>query len=197
MTRRDATPHHKRIFIPSKEEYKTMAANTASTTNKHIPGISADTLTLIGMFRNMKPGDLITKKDAQRAIGRDPTGLVGTALKRVLRDDSILIEWDRDQKGWRRMEGSDNLTRRRSGISSLRRRSRREVEKLSVVDFGQLTDPQKVEAAATASIMGAIAHLGTGNSVKRIEQSIVKADVVGLPIGKTLALFHDGGGGGQ
>ena len=154
--------------------------------------ISQDTLVLIGMFRALNnPEKLITKDEARRAIGRDPAGLVGTALKHVLREHGILVEWDRHKQGWRRMEGNDNLLRRRSGITAVRHKTHREAAKLSVIDFGKLSDPQKVETAAVASILGAMAHLSTTPSVKRIEGAIQKADAAGLPIGKTLALFHE------
>jgi len=154
--------------------------------------ISQDTLILIGMFRALDtPEKLLTKEDARKAIGRDPTGLVGTALKHVLHEFNILIEWDRVKGGWRRMEGNDNLTRRRKGIISMRHKSHREASKLSVIDFSKLTDPQKVETAAVASIIGAMAHFSTTPSIKRIEGAIEKADIAGLSFSKTLALFHE------
>ena len=154
--------------------------------------ISQDTLVLIGMFRALDaPDKLLTKPEAHAAIGRDPTGLVGTALKHVLHEHGMLIEWDREKQGWRQMQGADNLVRRRTGLIAVRHKAHREAAKLSVIDFTKLSDLQKVETAAVASIIGAMAHLTSTPSVKRIEGAIQKADAAGLPIGKTLALFHE------
>ena len=166
------------------------------TQRKVIPVISPDTLTIIAILRALEPGKVATKEELRKAIGRDPTGLVYTALRRLLRDHNIVIEYDRDMGGWRKMEGGDNLLGRKKGLASMRRKGKREGEKVSVIDFGVLSDPQKVEACTVASIYGAVAHLSTASGMKRIEGAIQKADAAGLPIGKTLALFHDTNGKG-
>ncbi len=164
------------------------------TTQKVIRVISPDTLTIISMFRELdSPEKVVTKDDLRAAIGRDPTGLIPTALRRMLRDHNTVIEWDRSVGGWRNMIGNDNLLGRKSGLSSIRRKARRNSEKLSVIDFAKLTDSQKVETCAVASICGAVAHVSTAHGMKRIESAIQKADAAGLPIGKTLALFHENG----
>ena len=168
---------------------------TETTRRKLIPAISPCTLTIIGIFRELinSPEKLVTKEELRVAIGRDPMGLVQTAIRHMLRDHGIVIEWDRTARGWRNMVGADNLLNRKDGISSLRRKSRRESEKLSVIDFGKLSDPQKLETCAVASVFGTVTHFSTSSTIRRIEGAVEKASVAGLPIGKTLALFHENG----
>jgi hypothetical protein len=164
-----------------------------TTMRKPIPAISADTLTIIGMFRELDGSEkTVTKEDLRAAIGRDPGSLVYTALRHMLREYGVVIKYVRKRGGWCRREGADNLLDRKDGISSMRRKARREGERLSVVDFAKLTDPQRVEICSVASIFGAVSHMATSHGIKRIEGAIQKADAAGLPIGKTLALFHNG-----
>ena len=163
-------------------------------TKDFIKAISPDTLTLIGMLRELDtPEKVMTKEAAKQAIGRDPTGLMGTAIRHMLRDHGVVVKYVREKGGWCRRDGADNLLDRRDGISSMRRKARHESERLSVIDFSKLSDPQKVETCSVASIFGAVAHVATAHGIKRIEGAIQKADAAGLPIGKTLALFHENG----
>ena len=170
------------------------ATDVTIATRKPIMAISADTLTIIGMFRALDtPDKILTKTELRATIMRDPMGLVYTAKRHVLKNYGMVIEWDRIAQGWRNMIGADNLSGRKDGYVSLRRKARRESEKLSVVDLTKLTDPQKIEACAVASIFGAVAHIATSSSVRRIENAVEKVNIAGLPLGKTLALFHDNG----
>jgi hypothetical protein len=176
----------------TRQDPFTQESKMELTTKKLIPAISPDTLTIIGMMRELDtPEKTITKDDMRKAIGRDPSGLIHTALRHMLHDHGIVIKYVRDRGGWCRRDGADNLVDRKDGLTSMRRKARHESERLSVVDFAKLTDPQKVEACCVASLFGAVSHLATSNGIKRIEAAVTKADAAGLPIGKTLALFHD------
>ena len=164
------------------------------TRRKLIPAISPDTLILIGLLKTLDtPDKVLSKEQMREAIGRDPTGLLPTALRHMLRDHNVVVKYVRDRGGYSRRDGADNLHDRRDGLNCLRRKSRHESERLSAVDFGRLTDPQKVEACAVASLLGVVGHMATSPSVKRIESAVQKADAAGLPIGRTLALFHENG----
>jgi len=169
---------------------------TVARTWKGIPAISPDTLTIIGIFRETKdsPEKIVTKEELWAAIGRDPTSCVQTAKRHCLREYGLVIEWDRVAGGWRNMLGADNLLRRKAGVGSVRRKARQESEKLSAIDFAKLSDPQRLEACAVASVFGVIGQFTTAPSIKRIEGAVEKASAGGLPIGKTLALFHDSNG---
>lgn len=166
---------------------------------KLIPAISADTITIISILRDTlsDPKMLVTKEDLRKAIGRDPTGLMATALRHLLRDHGMTVEYERLKGGWCNMVGGDNLRHRKAGVSCMRRKARREGEKLATIDFGKLTDPEKIETAAVASICGVVAHFAGTSSMKRIGGAIQKADAAGLPLGKTLSLFHDSGSNGK
>lgn len=173
-----------------------MTTDTLIDQRRHIPAISADTLTIIGMFRTLDSLEkIVTKAELWAAIGRDPTGYVQTAKRHMLRNHGVVIEWDRYAGGWRNAIGAENLLRRKRGMVGLRRKARRESEKLSAIDFDLLNDAQKMESCAVASIYGAVAHLSTTPSIRRIEGAIEKTSIAGLPIGKTLALFHENGSG--
>lgn len=164
------------------------------TRRKFILAISAESLAVIDAFHALDTKEkIVTKADLWAIVGRNPMGYVETAKRHLLRDYGMVIEWDRTAGGWRNMMGADNLLRRKDGIGGLRRKARREGEKLSVIDFAKLTDGQKLESCAVASICGAVACLSTTPSIRRIEGAIEKATAAGLPIGKTLALFHENG----
>ena len=165
-----------------------------ATRRKAIPSISPDTLTIVGILRGLDTAaKIVTKEELRAAIGRDPTPFIQTAKRHCLRDYGMVIEWDRPAGGWRNMLGADNLLRRTDGITSLRRKARRESEKLSLVDFAALGDAQRVEACAVASVFGVVAQFATSSGVKRIEGAVQTASAAGLPLGRTLALFHDNG----
>ncbi len=175
------------------ENNDTATAVAPRSTFRLIGSMGPDTLTIIGAFKALDDAEkIVTKEDLRAAIGRDPVGLIHTAIRHMLKDHGTVIEYDRVKGGWRKMTGADNLHGRKAGMAGLRRKARRESEKLCVVDFAALSDPEKIDACAAASIFGAVTHLSTTNGLKRIGGAIQKADSAGLPLGKTLALFHNG-----
>jgi hypothetical protein len=161
---------------------------------KIIPAISQDTLTLIGVLKTLKdPALTISKAELDRAIGRNCSSLMMTATRHLRTEDGLVVEYDRPHGVYRGMHGEKNLNSRRKSLGSIRRRTRREAEKLGCIDFTALGDAQKIEAAAVASTLGALHQFTSPQSQKKIESSIQKAEASGMSFGRTIALFHENG----
>ncbi len=159
-----------------------------------IPAISNDALILVGMFRAMQVGQILTYEEMTKAIGRDVTtsgrGVMNTAINRVLKDENIVVECVR-LVGFKRLDGKELIDAQRAGVQRIRGEAKRRSEKLSKLDLGKLDQTGLVEAYALQSMYGVMSHVATGRGVKKLESAVQKADSKLLPIGKTLALFHD------
>jgi hypothetical protein len=165
-------------FVPPRQPIKVM---------------SEATRTVIAMFRGLDtPEKSVTKEELSAAIGQPVKyGSITTAKKHLLQDYNVYIDWDRYARCFRNMMGEDNLIKRRGDMKSMRRKARCGREKIAVMHFDKLTDEQKIEACAYASIFGVMSHISESSSIKKIESAVTKANVGGIPIGNTLSLFNE------
>ena len=158
-----------------------------------IPAMGEHTRILIAMFKDI--GDrTISYAEATRACGREITPATAyTAIKRVLTDYNIIIKCQ-PGVGFRRSDGPEALEDRKKQVGFARRKSRRELKKLSVIDMSKLSHNEQIEAVITASIQQVIHHMGKPSSGRMLTAAAANAEKTEvLSLGNTLKLFADSG----
>ena len=158
-----------------------------------IPAASNDTMILERMIVVLGPGETVEYDAMSKAIGRDvrssAAGVLRTAMRRALRDHGIVVEAVRNV-GLRRVVGNELISAQRCGVDRIRREARRRVEKLSKLDVGSLSNPEKVSATAMASMFGAFEITVPSfllNKFGAAREGVIGSLVMGLTVGVIIA----------
>lgn len=132
---------------------------TETTVTRHaIQEISASAQQLIGLFRSMNVGDVVTYATANAAAGLDVKVKrypAYTAIKRVLIDDSIHIATVRGV-GFKRLSPAEAAATLPSDIGKSRRAAKRGLRKAQHVSILDVPAEKRMEFVAQATLCSLI-----------------------------------------
>lgn len=158
---------------------------------KAIPEISVDAQTLMGRLKKMQKGEAVTYKELSALIAGNvqgkARGYLNTARNRLLMDEAMVFEAVRGI-GIKRMDDAQIISVGEQATGKIHRASKRALRKLNCSDAGNLTNDQKVELNAAASVTGVIA-LMTRPAKLALIKAAVKTAENRLATGRTLDLF--------
>lgn len=158
---------------------------------KTIPEISVDSQLLIKRLMGAKKGELISYDELSKLISGDVRGhdyyALARARHRVLKDERIVFAVVRG-RGVRRIEDADHIGIGEMATNKVRRISRRSAEKMMCADFDKLTRDQKVEFNTHISVLGALAMVTKGSSIKQVKAAVSVSNER-LALGPTLDAF--------
>lgn len=161
---------------------------------KAIPEISVDAQTLMARLKKMQKGEAVSYKELSALISADvqkkARGYLNTARNRLLMDEAMVFEAVRGV-GIKRMDDAQIISVGEQATSKIHRASKRALRKLNCSDAGNLTNDQKVELNAAASVAGAIALITRPAKIALIKAA-VKTSENRIPTGRTLDLFKLG-----
>lgn len=169
---------------------------------KTIAEISYEAQALIQFFLGRlkeKPNEVVAYQDASEACGRDVRtaahGAMATARKRLHRDHGIVLEVVRSV-GFVWVKQEALVESRASGVAAIRRRAKREADKLAHggIQWDTLDNGAKVKANALLSLYGMVGSVATAPNMKKIEGKVSAAQGGQLALGHTLRLFSGNGG---
>jgi len=153
---------------------------------------STDTVIIENIFSQCKVGETVTYDELSKAIGRDvrkfASGSIQTTLKTMLAEHNMVFGNEKNV-GYVRI-ANDTVVNSVNDYDArqTQRISKRSLQKLSTVNFGELSEDGKKKHIVASSRMGAIAMFSQKSAVKKIESHI--KDSSHLPIGETLKLFQ-------
>jgi hypothetical protein len=90
--------------------------------------------------------------------------------------------------GIKRLNDSEQVAARNSGVAGIRRKAGRELQRLANVDVAKLTPDELVTYHTTGTVYGLLKHASSAPSVKKIRGSVAQSQQQ-LPLGKTFELF--------
>ncbi len=165
-------------------------SKTSVDTRPVIPAMGEHTRILIALFKDLREGQLLSYEEASKACAREiGPNQAQTAMNRVLVDYNIEIVCQ-PGVGFRLSVGKESLERRKKGLASARRKSKKELKKLSIVDMTKLSREEQIEAVSIASIQQVIHHMGKPSSVKKLTAAAANSEKTEmLSLGNTLKLF--------
>lgn len=161
-----------------------------------IPEISVDTRLLYERLAKLEKGETVTYTELSAIIGRDVRGprarhLLDRARKLALENDNVVVEAVVNE-GLRRP--LDTVVVTTTGECYRRGVIRRAViaaRKYAAVDYGALSEADRVKHNAEVSQLGAIKAFAADSTTKQLEASISGQQYNGpLPIGKMLDVFR-------
>lgn len=141
------------------------------------PGITPGIYTTraIDFLKAGKPGDVVTREKMTNIIGRDcglnslGYGNVNSAIRICERDHKIVWRWDRNEKVWVCLDGSQAVD---AGYSH-RQRARKEVKRSLVVansiDAGKLSDDKRRDLGVLKAAAGVMLLAGGTSFAKRLQ----------------------------
>lgn len=153
--------------------------------------MSADARLLYQRLTKVGVGEEISYDVLASEISRPVSGAttaLQTAVRNARKNDDMVFAAIRGV-GLKRLEDAEIIASATQGTVSIRRRARKEAEKLTKIrDYGALPQAKQIEHTARLSIFGAIAEMANEKSVKKIE-AIAGNRAGELPIAQTLAAF--------
>jgi hypothetical protein len=137
--------------------------------------------------------EIVTYAELKELIAMDPRGrgyaVVKSAREKILREKQYVFEVER-KHGIKRLAPADIIESSGSNGERIRRISKKAFQKLTSVngEFATLTHEQKMRHNMLASVYGAIAHMTSKPTLKRVEAKLGEA---ALPVQKTLEAFRN------
>lgn len=150
-----------------------------------------ETTEVLNVFRNLKPGDVVTYGQLLTATGRtdlrEIMGAIQSAKNIVERDDKIVIKNIR-KTGYKRLENNEIVDTAPVAVKTINRKAKKAARTLACTDFTSLSNDAKVTHNVNMSMLGAIGLCTSESKVKLVE-SVVRQENQILTLDKTLGLF--------
>lgn len=153
--------------------------------------MSADARLLYQKLKTIKIGDTISYAELGAEVNRvveGGTGVLRTALRRCQVDNQMLFGAIRGV-GLKRLTDTEIVSEATATTAAVRRKARRGAARLFLVnDFEGLSERDKSQHMARASILSSVAHL---TQERQIDKFIASAKEVRreLPVTETLKMF--------
>lgn len=152
--------------------------------------MSSNARFILQRLAKAEKGELVSYKTLADLIGSEVNGSTGalhTATRRALRDHDMVFAAVPGE-GVKRLTDAEIVAQSEDAVQRQRRASRRAAEKLTKVDFGAITDDEKVRHNAHLSLFSSVAHISSRKQVEQIEAAVRKAGH-DMPIAQTLKMF--------
>lgn len=149
--------------------------------------MSPDTRLLRQRLARMGKGETITYAELSAEISKEVTGgfsALQSARRSLLNDEGFVFSPVRGE-GLKRLNDSEIVAASDGDIVALRRRSKRAARKLSSAEFDALTEEEKLQHTAKASVLGAVAAMTTEKAVTAVSK-VAQGRANELPIRDTL-----------
>jgi hypothetical protein len=159
---------------------------------KSIPEISVDTKLLAQVIEKMEPGHVLTYEELSSLIGRDvrkrARGNLRSARLSALRSHGVVTEAV-TSVGIKRLEDTENVgTTGDAARRRIRRLANRAVQKLTAVNFDELTNDLKIKQNTELSQLGALRAFSRDAVSEKIAAKVAASNQQ-LAIAKTLEVF--------
>jgi hypothetical protein len=141
----------------------------------------------------MEIGDFVKYSELNKIIGRDVQkegrGYMNTARIIVEREDGktfgVIIN-----EGLKCLDSKEIINTAAFSIGHIKRTSRRSIKRIScIADLSTLPNEEKIRLNTYASVLGVMAMISKGSSIKKIEQKVQETQEQ-LPYVKTLEAFR-------
>ena len=155
--------------------------------------MSADARLLMQHMQTATVGQTVTYAELTAVISSKVTGATGalqTALRRLSKDKDMVFGSIRGV-GFKRLSSAEIVDAGAQAIDSVRRKSRRAVEKQMKADFSKLDRDHQGRFSAQVSVLGAVAMKTRTTEISRIAKAITP-DQKELSIAATLKMFSGG-----
>jgi hypothetical protein len=160
---------------------------------KRIREASADARLLYQMLTKMNVGDFAAYAELNAIIGRnvqkEGRGFLNTARIMAEREDGktfgVVIN-----EGLKCLSDSEIVNTAVFSLGHIRRTSRRSIKRMAcIADLGAMPNEEKIRLNTYASILGVMATMAKGSSIKKIEARVQETQDQ-LPYVKTLEAFR-------
>jgi len=160
---------------------------------KSIREASADARLLYKRLSEMNSGDFVSYAELSAIIGRDiqheGRGYLNTARLMCEREDSKTFGIITNQ-GLRCLNNGEVINTAAHAVTRIKRASRKSIRRLQCVnDISALSNDEKIRLNTYASILGVMATMAKGSSIKKIEARVQETQEQ-LPYIKTLEAFR-------
>jgi hypothetical protein len=153
--------------------------------------MSPNTRLIRQRLRAMEIGELITYTDLGAIISKPVDGATGclrSAIDSLLRKEQMVFAAVRSV-GMKRLNDTDIVSASDADVSSIRRKAKKAVRKLtSVKDYNAMPGPSRLAHTARVSVLAAMVDMSTDRSIEKIEKAAVGQSSA-LPFGDTLRAF--------
>ena len=155
--------------------------------------ISIETRLIYDMLRQTAYGDIVTYVSMSNKIGSDVRGdgrSAMTAARRIAERDNLAVFEVVPNVGLKRITDHENIASAGNGMAKIRRASRRLRHRIGAVNYGQLSDTDKILHNAHMSAAAATELFAAPKAITKITAAVDDVAAGELPIGKTLELFR-------
>lgn len=152
------------------------AATPAAITESFRSGMSLHTSRAIDLLKTGKPGDTISPAQMQAAVGRpcesgqSGYGNVQSAIRKVIRENGIVWEWQRTQKLWLCCNDAQKVGILGVKITRAASSIRRGIRVVQSVDAKNLTDSETKQLSVNLSLAGMMEIAGRCDTAKRLKE---------------------------
>lgn len=160
---------------------------------KWIREASADARLMYQRLAEMDIGDFVAYKEFNGMIGRDVQkegrGFLNTARSMAEREDGKIFGVVINE-GVKRLSDREIVNTAASSLGHIKRMSRRSIKRMAcIADLGAMPNEEKIRLNTYASILGVMATMAKGSSIKKIEARVQETQDQ-LPYVKTLEAFR-------
>ena len=152
---------------------------------------SADTLLLMSALEKLDVGETMTYEDLTDVVKRSVQG----SARHNLNSARKILERERRRVfgiimgvGVKRLNDKEIAVSGVDTIKRVKRMASRGINRMTCVIYEHLDNDSKIRFNTDASILGALAHISKGTSIKKIENK-AKEQQQRLAIGATLEMF--------
>ncbi len=152
---------------------------------------SPDTQFIYQELKNLPVGETISYEKLTTIVGSKVTGASPSfqSAKRILLNEGIVVTvvWG---EGVKRAEDVDKLKAVGKDISSIQRKARKGVRRISAIDnYSKLTPKEQMDHATKSSALHMVAAVTTKSGLTKIERKVSAGTAKDLSIRETAAVF--------